>query len=110
MNRLLLAVGLAITGLAQQPPRRIVSPEVLPDHRITFRFSAPNAREVALRFSEGGAQAHPMTKGDDGVWTVTIGPVEPEIYTYSFLIDGAKTIDLANPTAKIGATVDASVV
>jgi enterochelin esterase-like enzyme len=110
MIRLALALAFAAVAFAQQAPRRIVSPEVLPDHRITFRVSAPKATEAVLRFSEGGPQSHPMTKGEDGVWSVTIGPVEPEIYTYSFLIDGTKTIDLANPIAKIGASVDASVV
>ncbi len=104
------AAGFAAAAFAQQGARRIVSPEVLPDHRITFRISAPKAAEAVLRFSEGSPQSHPMTKAEDGVWSVTIGPVEPEIYTYSFLIDGAKTIDLANPIAKIGASVDASVV
>jgi enterochelin esterase family protein len=110
MNRLALTLIFAGAAFAQQGTRRIVSPEVLPDHRITFRLGAPNAAEVVLRFSEGGPQSHPMTKGEDGVWSVTIGPVEPEIYTYSFLVDGVKTIDLANPIAKIGASIDASVV
>jgi hypothetical protein len=44
------------------------------------------------------------------VWTVTIGPVEPEIYAYSFLIDGTKAIDLLNPATAIGASVSASLV
>lgn len=112
MTRSTLVLLVAVATFAQQPPgtRRIVSPELLPDHRITFRVSAPKATEVILRFSEGGPKSHPMTKGEDGVWSVTIGPVEPEIYTYSFLVDGTKTIDLSNPVAKIGASVDASVV
>uniref|UniRef100_Q022Q2 Putative esterase n=1 Tax=Solibacter usitatus (strain Ellin6076) TaxID=234267 RepID=Q022Q2_SOLUE len=110
MKRLALGIGLAAAAFAQQAPRRILSPEVLPDRRITFRVSAPKASEAILRFSEGSPQSHSMAKGEDGLWSVTIGPVEPEIYTYSFLIDGAKTIDLANPIAKIGASIDASVV
>jgi enterochelin esterase-like enzyme len=110
MNRFVFALAVAIPVLAQQAPRRIVSPEVLPDRHIVFRVSAPKAAEVALRFSEGSPQSHPMAKGEDGVWSVTVGPVEPEIYTYSFLIDGVKAIDLANPIAKIGASIDASVV
>jgi enterochelin esterase family protein len=44
------------------------------------------------------------------LWTVTIGPLEPEIYSYSFLVDGAKAIDLANPMTTSGASVEASVV
>jgi enterochelin esterase-like enzyme len=104
---------LATTWVLQAQPgaRRIVSPEVdRATRKITFRVSAPKATEVALRFGEGTSKPHPMTKGDDGVWTVTIGPVEPEIYTYSFAIDGVKAIDFGNPNLKIGATVDASVV
>jgi len=109
MKRFALAFACAAAAFAQPGARRMVSPEVLPDHRVTFRISAPKAAEVILRFSEGGPQSHPMTKGDDGVWSVTIGPVEPEIYTYSFLVDGTKTIDLANPIMKVGASIDASV-
>ena len=113
MNRLALTLVFATaTATAQPQPgaRRIVSPEVRRDHRVTFRIAAPKASEVQLRFSEGGPQLHPMTKGEDGVWTVTVGPLEPEIYSYSFLVDGVKAIDLANPVAKIGATIDSSVV
>ena len=108
--RRILAFVFAAAAYAQPGARRIVSPEVLPDHRITFRISAPKATEAVLRFSEGSPQLHPMTKGEDGIWSVTIGPVEPEIYTYSFLVDGTKTIDLANPIMKVGASIDASVV
>jgi enterochelin esterase-like enzyme len=104
-------VGIAVCAVwGQGPGRRMISPEVHGDQRITFRVSAPKAAEVTLRFGEGSPQTHAMRKAEDGVWSVTIGPVAPEIYTYSFLIDGAKTIDLANPVAKIGATIDASVV
>ena len=38
-----------------------------------------------------------------------VGPVDPEIYTYFFLVDGVKMIDLGNPVMKVGATIDASV-
>ncbi len=107
---LILASVPEVAAFAQTGARRIVSPEVNPDRRITFRTSAPKATEVLLRFSEGSPQTHPMTKGEDGIWSVTIGPVEPEIYTYSFLVDGAKMIDLANAMLKVGASIDASVV
>jgi enterochelin esterase family protein len=87
---------------------RVNSPEVLPDHRITFRFSAPKASEVVLRFGEGNLVNHNMTKGADGVWSVTIGPIEPDIYSYSFLVDGVKNIDLNNPMAKYAGNIDSS--
>jgi enterochelin esterase-like enzyme len=108
-------------AIAQQPqqlpaagqgaaPPRVVSPEVHADRRITFRFNAPKATEVILRFAEGDTRTHTMAKGGEGIWSVTVGPVEPEIYTYSFLVDGVKMIDLGNPTMKVGAAIDASVV
>src|SRR5580704_16503507 len=103
--------GMSAVSLAlAQPPRRVVSPEVQPDRKITFRIAAPKATEVQLRFAEGGPQLHPMTKGDDGVWSITIGPVEPETYTYTFLVDDLSILDMANPNIKLGLAVDASVV
>ncbi|WP_321473882.1 alpha/beta hydrolase-fold protein [uncultured Paludibaculum sp.] len=110
MSRLILALLIAAAAFAQPAARRIVSPEISVDRHITFRLSAPKATEVVLHFGEGALQTHAMTKGEAGIWSVTIGPIEPEIYTYSFLVDGTKVIDLANPIAKIGATIDASVV
>ena len=38
----------------------------------------------------------PMSRADDGTWSVTIGPVPPNIYVYRFLIDGASVADPAN--------------
>ncbi|MEZ4898063.1 MAG: hypothetical protein R2806_14575 [Saprospiraceae bacterium] len=37
-----------------------------------------------------------MMKGDTGLWTVTVGPLEPELYGYSFLVDGVNTLDPSN--------------
>ena len=45
---------------------------------------------------------HPMTKGDNGVWTVTIGPLAPDIYTYSFNVDGVVALDPRNVNTKYG--------
>ncbi len=96
---LLTSVG---TRLAQQPPR-IVSPEVLPDGRVTFRLNAPKADEVILtgEFLDGPRS---FARDADGVWSVMVGPIEPEIYHYNFTIDGVRTIDPANPQLKTGST------
>lgn len=107
MKTFALAFVFAAVGFAQETAP---TPDVLPDHRITFRTTAPKANEVALQMGEGRAGSHPMTKGANGVWAVTIGPVEPEIYTYFFLIDGVRTIDMANPNVNVGAAVQGSVV
>ncbi len=56
----------------------LVSPEVLPDRRVTFRVRAPKASEVSL-FGDwmmpNTQQA--MTRDDRGVWSTTLGPLEP---------------------------------
>ena len=106
------ALALAALALAQPqaPAQSAVSPEVHPDRGITFRLAAPKASEVILQFGEGSPRPYLMKKAGNGVWSVTIGPLEPEIYMYSFLVDGLKAVDLANPNAKIGAGIDASVV
>jgi len=73
------------------PP--VKSPEVAADGRVTFRLRAPNAKEVAL--SMGGKQL-PMQKDEQGVWSFTSEPMNPDIYTYSLVVDGTSINDPAN--------------
>ena len=93
----------AATSFAQQPAARIVSPEVAADRRVTFRLLAPQAREILLsgEFMPG---SKPFEKDANGLWTLTIGPLEPEIYHYNVMIDGVRTIDPNNPDVKTGST------
>jgi len=91
---LLLAI---LPGLAQQPPA-LESPEVYPDNRVTFRFRAPNAREVLLALE--GTQRLAMQKDEQGVWSITTAPLEPDLYGYSFVADGVSLIDPSNPVMK----------
>jgi enterochelin esterase-like enzyme len=86
---------------AQAPPRPLVSPEVTADRRIIFRFVAPNAQQVSVA-GELDGQTHPMTKGTDGVWSVTVGPLAPDIYTYAFTVDGVTALDPQNRNTKYG--------
>ena len=94
---------LIATPALAQPPSRIVSPEVRPDGRVTFRLRASNAQEVQLT-GEFLQRPTPLAKSADGVWSVTVGPVAPEVYHYVFTIDGVQTIDPANPQLKVGST------
>lgn len=73
----------------------VLSPEVHPDRTITFRVSAPDAKTVLL---EGGpmllalgegTKPVPFERAEDGVWSLTVGPVEPNLYIYKVRIDGA---------------------
>ena len=103
--RLLCVLLLALSALPvhAQQTRAIVSPEVLPDGRVTFRLNAPKADEVTLtgEFLNGPRS---FVRDADGVWSVTVGPIAPEIYHYNFTIDGVRTSDPANPQLKTGST------
>lgn len=96
---LLTGIACLITGIAiSQPPRGpfVVSPQVLPDKKVTFRYLAPSAKEVKLGGSQFGANQVPMIKDSIGIWSVTVGPVRPDIYPYSFNVDGITVMDPAN--------------
>ena len=93
---------------AAAPPAR--SPEVHADRRITFRLAAPAAKEVSVRFDEGNVQTHAMTRDSAGLWSVTIGPVDPELYVYNFVVDGLRVLDLANTNLKSGTALSSNVV
>jgi len=82
-----------------QPPPPIVSPEVHSDHTVTFRFRDPNAKEVALNL-EGTTKPQPMEKDDQGVWSTTTSPLEPDYYGYSFIADGVSLVDPSNTLMK----------
>jgi len=81
-------------GRGPQAPQ-FVSPEVSPDKKITFRVWAPQAQSVRLTASDipGLGQAAVLAKSDNGVWSTTIGPVEPGAYRYNFNVDNVATID-----------------
>jgi enterochelin esterase family protein len=74
-------------------------PEVAPGGRVTFRVRAPNAREVRVQY-EGGGDTGNMQKDEDGLWSFMTPPLEPDIYSYTFFVDGLRSIDLNNPLLK----------
>jgi 1,4-alpha-glucan branching enzyme len=74
----------------------VISPEVKDDDMVTFRLKAPDAREALLSgepalLALNAAKPVPFTKGPDGLWTLTVGPIEPNLYVYKFVIDGVTT-------------------
>jgi enterochelin esterase-like enzyme len=76
------------------PPAPLISPEVHSDGSVTFRVSAPNAKEVKL--DREGTDPIAMQKDDQGVWSVTTPPLSPDYYGYSFFVDGVRTMDASN--------------
>ncbi len=77
-----------------------MSPELTPDHKIVFRIYAPKAESVRVSGGDipGMMQAGPMTKGENGVWELSFGPVDPGAYRYNFTVDGVSTLDSRNPS------------
>ncbi|HEX8999064.1 MAG TPA: alpha/beta hydrolase-fold protein [Blastocatellia bacterium] len=85
----------------------VISPEVRDDHTVIFRLKAPRAQEVMLT---GGPlllalgadnKPVPFKKGDDGIWSLTVGPLKPNMYVYKFIIDGVTVPDPNNTIAGI---------
>jgi enterochelin esterase family protein len=88
---------LVAAAAAQGPLPTVRSPDVHGDRRVTFRLRAPDAARVELAgevLQGKGPQA--MTKDADGVWSITIGPLPPEIWIYNFRIEGVDLPDPAN--------------
>ena len=88
----------------------IVSPEINTNNSVTFRLNAPNAKEVLITGdflptqkidSPMGQMDAPgkvaLTKNDKGIWTFTSEPLNSELYSYSFIVDGFSTTDPNNP-------------
>ena len=107
-SNLLLPQLHAQTPAAPKPPadalpRRessaMVSPEVHPDRTVTFRLPAAKAHDVSVS-GEWTAGSTPLAKAEDGVWSVTVGPLPPDIYGYNLTIDGVAVADPANPWFK----------
>ena len=97
---LMMLVLSVLTGtVSAQPGRprgpRVVSPEVSGDRKVTFRILAPNAEAVRLTGSDipDNGRGAEMRKDPNGVWEVTLGPLDPGAYRYNFNVDGVSVID-----------------
>jgi enterochelin esterase family protein len=81
--------------------------QVLPDRRVTFRLLAPKASDVKVLigvksgiYEPQGTTTTEMTKNANGLWTVTLGPFEPNLYEYQFDVEGLKITDPGNDMPK----------
>jgi enterochelin esterase-like enzyme len=120
--KLLASVVMVVGGFAWAAPPAppampdsLASPEVHPDRRVTFRLRAPSASAVTVAGEWTRAGAVPnapekMTRNAQGVWSITVGPLEPNIYIYVFDVDGMTISDPINPLVKLRARTSASMV
>jgi enterochelin esterase family protein len=112
----LMALAAFVTASAQQalgPGTGLVSPEINPDHSVTFRLHAPKA--VTVQVTGDFLPTHPipfemngktlvynapgvadLQEGPGGIWTYTTEPLPGELYSYSFLVDDRRAPDPSN--------------
>ncbi len=100
-----LLLCFVIMNIAAQ---NIVSPEIHDDHSGSFRLYAPYAKRVSVEsdcllkyedhspFGEKTRKVK-MYRDSIGIWTYTTEPLQPEVYFYTFIVDGKRTHDPQNP-------------
>ena len=98
------------TAPPARPGSAVVSPEVAADRRVTFRMFAPSAGKVSVSGQWDNSAPHEMAKNAEGVWSVTIGPIEPGFWIYNFTMDGVDLVDPVNPLVKLRMRTSASLV
>lgn len=79
----------------RQRAPQLESPVVHSDRTVTFNLRAPTAKkvEVVTQFTRGNQE---LKLGSNGVWSVTLGPAEPNLYPYNFIVDGVSVADPNN--------------
>ncbi len=102
----LMLFGLLILNAAQaqeiqrQRGPQVVSPEIAGNNSVTFSIYSQDAKSVKVNGSwMGFGETAEMTKNAEGVWSVTVDPLEPSMYHYNFILDGVSILDPANPQA-----------
>jgi enterochelin esterase-like enzyme len=83
---------------AARPPAPSTYPEIA-GGRVTLRFRAPQAKEVALR-GQWSREPIAMMRAEDGTWSVTVDPAPAGVWEYSFAVDGLNVLDPQNPALK----------
>lgn len=115
-NLFLTLLSIILIGISSQAQealfgaQQITSPEIHDNSTVTFRFAAPNAKTVEITGdflptvkmeTQYGVMDAPgkavLTKDDKGIWSLTTEALSPELYSYSFLVDGLKSTDPNNP-------------
>lgn len=103
----IILILLAGRSRAETTSPPLVSPEQNNKGGYTFRLHAPHSETVRIEGSWKNGRVD-LTRGEGGIWSVTIPAIEPGIHTYGFNVDGMDVIDRANPHAKPGIGVTSS--
>jgi enterochelin esterase family protein len=107
LKQTILFAVFALPAFGQQTPPAAGAPAqcgpvIHPDNRVTFRLDAPKASQVSVRWGVQVDIGDPvaLTKDAGGMWSATVGPVEPELYGYTFNVDGIRMVDPCHPEVK----------
>ena len=73
----------------------MAQPRTNDDGTVTFQYKNDSAKTVLVDVQFAGRKE--MTRGADGLWTVTLGPVAPDMYPYCYVVDGVGVMDPENP-------------
>lgn len=96
-----LLFGTLALGQQRQPTPNdtLVSPEILPEQKVAFRIYAPQATAVRLNAGDipGNGPGAAMTKAENGVWEIVLGPLGAGAYRYNFNVNGVTVNDPRNP-------------
>lgn len=109
----LVLIWISCANLSGQMGRNpVVSPEISDGNEVTFRLYAPKAGEVTMygEWLTGYTERTSLVKNDTGLWSITVGPLAPEVYGYSFQVDGLAVLDPSNPLVRRDGQRNASLV
>lgn len=118
MKTLFISIFISLISffaISQPPPTRS-SMEVLPDNKVKFSLNAPDAHDVKLTgewmpgygsismengvMKRGPIVSEQFIKDASGLWSLTLGPIKPNSYGYSYIIDGVMVTDPSNVIVK----------
>lgn len=93
-----VVTGTRIAGDAVRESGEGEEPEAGDLVEVSLEFEDPDARRVSVagEFNQWSPDADEMTKGDDGVFRITL-ELETGTYEYKFVVDGTWMEDPANP-------------
>lgn len=88
--------GTSLIAQTTLQPQAIKSPELLSDGSVTFRLLAPDAAKVTLNGDYWVGNNIAMARDAQGIWVVTIKPLDNGFYDYYFRVNGVRTLDPLN--------------
>lgn len=91
MKRQLIILSALMAGMISA----MAQPRCNADGTVTFQYKNETAKNVLVDVQFAGRKD--MTRGADGLWTVTLGPAAPDMYPYCFIVDGVSVMDPENP-------------